>query len=127
VYRAVETISPIPTALTRAECCQLCANTYNCLWWQHSASGACTYVWATDVEEQSPYDVCPNGDNGTTEFIGTAPLDQPDSYGPGTCAVGIDFWGEDQSNADSAEVDFKFQDMCAVFGGEYCGYDFFIP
>ena len=83
-------------------------------------SGACTYVWATDVNSNhSEYDKCPNGYGGLVFGAIANPI-LADSYGVGTCGTGNQAFGEDESSQDSTEDMFQFQQNCAVFGGSYC-------
>ena len=121
VQRAYATISPLPSANTRADCCQLCHNTYNCLWWRHSVNGICNYAWATDVlSDSNDYDLCPNGYNSSAvSFLGNADVHQADSYGIGSCAAYHGYDGENQSSQDSTD-EKSFPDMCRYSGGEYC-------
>ena len=124
VSRPFATVSPLPYANSRSECCQKCANTYNCLWWRHSVNGQCNYAWATDVQpESNNINQCPNGYNSSlVEFLGVLPKSTTaDAWGKGSCAHEMgDPAGEQQSNIDSMELQFQFQDMCAYFGGQYC-------
>ena len=123
VSRAYATVSPLPYVNTRGECCQRCSNTFNCLWWQHSANGLCNYAWAVDTKPQlNEYRQCPNGGaSNDVQFLGVADKNQPDSYGVGACAVDTyGIAGENQSGGDSMEIELHFQEMCRYYGGQYC-------
>lgn len=132
VNRPAATISPVPKVSTRMECCQICMNTFNCLWWRHEASGQCQYSWATDVQpSHSDHDICPNGQNDSLTYrFGSAPY-QGDYWGPGPCILAQAEWNSAESTEEYQSDDYPYPPTknwyektgilnCRIFGGAYC-------
>ncbi|KAL8822912.1 MAG: hypothetical protein Q9191_006363 [Dirinaria sp. TL-2023a] len=122
--RAVRTVLPTPILSSKADCCQVCADTLNCMYWEYGPSGKCKVVYGTDnlgIAQYNNPDLCPNGiaSGGFQTPIDPA---TPTVYGVGQCAeeVGNVFESSFEWFDECAEWGGEFCNPCAVFGGESC-------
>ena len=124
--RPVRTILPIPIIDQKADCCQLCADTVNCIYWNYNAAGQCRVVYGIDnVQSQnSPderiADTCPNGVGAHNGFGAQAGPDEKNVYGPGLCASELSAqWQSSRSYGDWCD-NYGYCDRCQFYGGAEC-------
>lgn len=118
--RAVATILPIPIKYQKVDCCQLCADTLNCMYWNYGPGGKCKIVYGTDqISDPSGPEICPNGLDYGGFTDQSTPYDMKNYFGAGPCSGGA-LYMSDEHYGDWCEESDWYCDDCNYYGGDSC-------